>query len=85
MKRRDFGLLAGTCLATAAVVRPAKAQSATPDASLLTTTLTPMGAERAGNADGSIPAWTGGYVVPPTTPDQPVDVALPACERGLEP
>jgi len=22
--------------------------------------LTPMGSERAGNADGSIPAWTGG-------------------------
>ena len=26
--------------------------------------LTPMGAERAGTADGSIPAWTGGYVTP---------------------
>ena len=25
--------------------------------------LTPWGAERAGNADGSIPAWTGGWVV----------------------
>jgi hypothetical protein len=29
-------------------------------AAQLKTTLTPMGAERAGNADGSIPAWTGG-------------------------
>ncbi|MEQ8378903.1 DUF1329 domain-containing protein [Parvibaculum sp.] len=27
--------------------------------------LTPMGAERAGNADGSIPAWTGGLSSPP--------------------
>ncbi|HVJ55504.1 MAG TPA: DUF1329 domain-containing protein [Aliidongia sp.] len=27
--------------------------------------LTPLGAERAGNADGSIPAWTGGYVTAP--------------------
>jgi hypothetical protein len=26
--------------------------------------LTPMGAIKAGNADGSIPAWTGGYTVP---------------------
>jgi hypothetical protein len=26
--------------------------------------LTPMGAIRAGNADGSIPPWTGGYTVP---------------------
>src|SRR3990167_8464228 len=26
--------------------------------------LTPLGAERAGNADGSIPAWTGGMTTP---------------------
>jgi hypothetical protein len=35
-------------------------------AAQLKTSLTPLGAERAGNADGSIPAWTGGYTtVPP--------------------
>ena len=28
--------------------------------------LTPMGAERAGNGDGTIPAWTGGIQKPPT-------------------
>lgn len=28
--------------------------------------LTPIGAERAGNRDGSIPAWTGGLTKPPT-------------------
>lgn len=27
--------------------------------------LTPLGAEKAGNADGSIPAWDGGIVTPP--------------------
>ena len=27
--------------------------------------LTPLGAEKAGNADGSIPAWTGGITTPP--------------------
>jgi len=27
--------------------------------------LTPIGAEKAGNADGSIPAWTGGLTTPP--------------------
>ncbi len=27
--------------------------------------LTPMGSERAGNADGSIPEWTGGITTPP--------------------
>jgi len=30
-------------------------------------TLTPFGSERAGNADGSIPSWTGGYA--PGTPE----------------
>jgi len=38
----------------------------TADPSLLTTTLTPMGSERAGNAAGTIPAWTGGLKeIPP--------------------
>lgn len=31
------------------------------EAAQLKTTLTPLGAERAGNKDGSIPAWTGAY------------------------
>ena len=30
------------------------------EANRLKTNLTPMGAERAGNADGTIPEWTGG-------------------------
>jgi hypothetical protein len=83
MKRRDFGLLAGTCLATATVARPASAQSATPDPTLLTTTLTPLGGERAGNADGSIPAWTGGLVSPPLPPGTPVAVPLFEDEQPL--
>ena len=29
--------------------------------------LTPLGAEQAGNADGTIPAWTGGITEPPTS------------------
>jgi hypothetical protein len=64
MKRRVFGLLAGSSLA-ALKAGFAHAQT-TPDASLLTTTLTPFGAERAGNADGSIPAWTGGVTTLPS-------------------
>ena len=35
------------------------------EAAKLKTTLTPLGAERAGNADGSIPAWDGGYTKVP--------------------
>lgn len=34
------------------------------EAAKLKTTLTPFGAERAANADGSIPAWTGGFTTP---------------------
>lgn len=43
------------------------AQAAVPteEAKALGTTLTPMGAQRAGNKDGSIPAWTGGLKTPP--------------------
>lgn len=74
MKRRDFGLLAGTSLATAAMARTARAQAADP--ALLTSTLTPMGAIRAGNADGSIPPWTGGLVSPPLPTNQPVETRL---------
>ena len=68
MKRRSFGLLSGSSvIAARAGLQPALAQTA-PDPSLLTTTLTPMGGERAGNADGSIPAWTGGLTTPSTGP-----------------
>jgi hypothetical protein len=35
------------------------------EAAKLGTTLTPVGAEKAGNADGTIPAWTGGIQTPP--------------------
>ncbi|TKB45868.1 DUF1329 domain-containing protein [Thalassotalea mangrovi] len=35
------------------------------EAKKLGTELTPLGAEMAGNADGSIPAWTGGITNPP--------------------
>jgi hypothetical protein len=35
------------------------------EASRLGRDLTPLGAETKGNADGSIPAWTGGIVTPP--------------------
>jgi len=56
-------------LGTAAVT--AAAQGA-PDYSRLGQDLTPIGAERAGNADGSIPAWDGGLTQAPPgwTPQQ---------------
>lgn len=44
----------------AAFAAPAAAQLAPADLAKLGTTLTPMGAEKAGNAAGTIPAWDGG-------------------------
>jgi hypothetical protein len=57
MNRRDFGILTGGSV----LAQGLKCADAQPDAALLKTVLTPFGGERAGNAEGSIPAWTGGY------------------------
>ena len=49
------GILTLSLLATSVMA------AVSPDeAAKLGNTLTPVGAEMAGNADGSIPAWTGG-------------------------
>ena len=66
MKRRMFGLLSA-CGAMALAVgagwpRSARAANA---AMLKGGSFTPMGSEIAGNADGSIPAWTGGLTALP--------------------
>jgi len=63
MKRRNLALMAGASAAALKFGMPRARAAAEP--SLLTTTLTPMGGERAGNADGSIPAWTGGFTTLP--------------------
>jgi hypothetical protein len=52
-----LGLLL-TCLGAQAALTPEEAKK-------LGTTLTAVGAEKAGNADGSIPAYTGGLTTPP--------------------
>lgn len=54
---RRAALVACAAMAT----KPSFAAISATDAEKLKTSLTPMGAERAGNADGSIPAWNGGY------------------------
>ena len=41
------------------------------DAARLGAELTPLGGERAGNADGSIPAWNGGLKGRPDTATGP--------------
>ena len=54
-------LLAWACATLAAPV--ARAAVLAEEAAKLKTTQTPLGAERAGNKDGSIPPWEGGYPV----------------------
>lgn len=44
---------------------PAFADPGAADVTALGDRLTPVGAERAGNADGTIPEWTGGVSTPP--------------------
>lgn len=62
MKQNTISLLATAVVAAAFT---AGALAATPEeAARLKTELTPLGAEKAGNKDGTIPAWTGGYTTP---------------------
>ncbi len=49
----------------AALASGARAEVSEAEAARLDADLTPMGAERAGNAAGTIPAWTGGITAPP--------------------
>ena len=61
---KKLGLIsAGLAIALSSHIALAKISDA--DAAKLGTSLTPMGAEKAGNADGSIPAWTGGITEVP--------------------
>jgi hypothetical protein len=48
----------------AAFAAPAAAELSAADLAKLGTTLTPLGAEKAGNAAGTIPAWDGGITKP---------------------
>jgi len=53
------------CLLLATFALQAQAKVDPAQAARLGSDLTPLGAERAGNAAGTIPAWTGGLVRPP--------------------
>ncbi len=52
-------------LATTMPLAPAVSAVTVQQAQQLKTVLTPLGAERAGNKDNSIPSWTGGYTLSP--------------------
>ena len=61
--KRPQGLLLSTLLLVAASAT-ARAELSDADVAKLGATLTPLGAEVSGNAEGSIPAWTGGLNKP---------------------
>lgn len=56
--------IAALVLATAFVALPAFAGVSPEEAAKLKAELTPLGAEKAGNKDATIPAWTGGFTTP---------------------
>ncbi|BDX06407.1 hypothetical protein MACH26_19280 [Planctobacterium marinum] len=57
--------LIASAITLALSVNVANAKVSEAEAAKLGTELTPLGGEKAGNADGSIPAWTGGITTPP--------------------
>ncbi len=61
--KRDVGRLA--FIATFVAISLADTGAGGEDVARLGDELTPVGAERAGNAAGTIPAWTGGITTPP--------------------
>ena len=63
-KRKVFSVC--SALAILLTVTPAFGAVSAQEAERLGKDLTPMGAERAGNADGTIPAWEGGITQVPT-------------------
>jgi len=58
-------IAAGGVIASTSFLAAAKAEVPADQIARLGHDLTPMGAEKAGNADGSIPAWTGGLTAAP--------------------
>ncbi len=55
----------GLAMLLASLAPAARSAVSAEEAARLETDLTPMGAERGGNPEGSIPAWTGGITAPP--------------------
>ncbi|MBT0587118.1 DUF1329 domain-containing protein [Alteromonas oceanisediminis] len=61
---KKLGIIAAT-ISLALSSQAAFAKVSAEEAAKLGASLTPLGAEKAANADGSIPAWNGGITTPP--------------------
>ncbi len=64
MKLKRLTMLTSAALSALVLSTGAHAELAAADLAKLGTTLTPLGAEKAGNAAGTIPAWDGGITKP---------------------
>ena len=65
MKTMTRVLAAAVAVALLGAAAPASAGLSAAEIARLGADLTPIGAEKAGNKDGTIPAWTGGLCAPP--------------------
>ena len=65
MKTMTRVLAAAVAVALLGAAAPASAALSAAEIARLGADLTPIGAEKAGNKDGTIPAWTGGLCAPP--------------------
>jgi hypothetical protein len=65
MARKTLILMAGAAIVLASMSPMAVAKITPEEAAKLGAELTPVGAEKAGNADGTIPAWEGGITSAP--------------------
>ena len=64
MQNKPISIAAAAVFVAVSYGGAAHAGVSAEEAAKLKTTLMPLGGEKAGNADGSIPAWTGGMVDP---------------------
>src|SRR5512139_1615773 len=65
MKTMTKILASAVAAALLGAAAPASAKLTDAEIARLGADLTPVGAEKAGNKDGTIPAWTGGLCAPP--------------------
>ena len=75
MWKKTLVLAAASLLSAWLVAAPSRAAISAEEAAHLGKDLTPLGAEAAGNADGSIPPWTGGL-------KSPADAGFPNYKTG---
>ncbi len=65
MRRNSMIILGCAALLAIGTIATVQAELSPDEIAQLGTTLTPLGAEKAGNDDGTIPAWEGGITTPP--------------------